>query len=158
MLCPVYGHELTPLSCPPHQGVSFRSFKGLIILSPYRKESMKCFYEKQNFPRALTVVAPGGSNTYNSIPSILGTYFFACVGKGVSALGGASSYPTKTLLDFYHPGYLGIFPFKGVVSQPEPSVWYQAGILYRYFLRTSIQPPQFWRLASSLTSQEGCYA
>ena len=35
MLCPVYGHELTPLSCPPHQGVSFRSFKGLIILSPY---------------------------------------------------------------------------------------------------------------------------
>ena len=36
MLCPVYGHELTPLSCPPHQGVSFRSFKGLIILSPYR--------------------------------------------------------------------------------------------------------------------------
>ena len=34
MLCPVYGHELTPLSCPP-QGVSFRSFKGLIILSPY---------------------------------------------------------------------------------------------------------------------------
>ena len=36
MLCPVYGHELTPLSCPPHQGVSFRSFKGLIILSPYK--------------------------------------------------------------------------------------------------------------------------
>ncbi len=36
MLCPVYGHELTPLSCPPSQGVSFRSFKGLIILSPYR--------------------------------------------------------------------------------------------------------------------------
>ena len=35
MLCPVYGHELTPLSCPPSQGVSFRSFKGLIILSPY---------------------------------------------------------------------------------------------------------------------------
>ena len=28
MLCPVYGHELTPLSCPPSQGVSFRSFKG----------------------------------------------------------------------------------------------------------------------------------
>ena len=37
MLCPVYGHELTPLSCPPSQGVSFRSFKGLIILSPYRR-------------------------------------------------------------------------------------------------------------------------
>ena len=36
MLCPVYGHELIPLSCPPSQGVSFRSFKGLIILSPYR--------------------------------------------------------------------------------------------------------------------------
>ena len=36
MLCPVYGHELTPLSCPPSQGVSFRSFKGLIILSPYK--------------------------------------------------------------------------------------------------------------------------
>ena len=35
MLCPVYGHELIPLSCPPSQGVSFRSFKGLIILSPY---------------------------------------------------------------------------------------------------------------------------
>ena len=33
-MCIVYGHELTPLSCPP-QGVSFRSFKGLIILSPY---------------------------------------------------------------------------------------------------------------------------
>ena len=37
MLCPVYGHELTPLSCPPSQGVSFRSFKGLIILSPYMR-------------------------------------------------------------------------------------------------------------------------
>ena len=35
MLCPIYGHELTPLSCPPSRGVSFRSFKGLIILSPY---------------------------------------------------------------------------------------------------------------------------
>ena len=42
MLCPVYGHELTPLSCPP-QGVSFRSFKGLIILSPY-----SC-YKEMNF-------------------------------------------------------------------------------------------------------------
>ena len=39
MLCPVYGHELTPLSCPPSQGVSFRSFKGLIILSPYNRIS-----------------------------------------------------------------------------------------------------------------------
>ena len=39
MLCPVYGHELTPLSCPPSQGVSFRSFKGLIILSPYTRGS-----------------------------------------------------------------------------------------------------------------------
>ena len=38
MLCPIYGHELTPLSCPPSQGVSFRSFKGLIILSPYNDE------------------------------------------------------------------------------------------------------------------------
>ena len=36
MLCPVYGHELTPLSCPPPQGVRVRSFKGLTILSPYK--------------------------------------------------------------------------------------------------------------------------
>ena len=43
MLCPVYGHELTPLSCPPSQGVSFRSFKGLIILSPYMQIRLSSF-------------------------------------------------------------------------------------------------------------------
>ena len=63
MLCPVYGHELTPLSCPPHQGVSFRSFKGLIILSPYNADEILQFYAEnrakaafcatENFCRAL---------------------------------------------------------------------------------------------------------
>ena len=47
MLCPVYGHELTPLSCPPSQGVSFRSFKGLIILSPYTR-SLFHIYARYN--------------------------------------------------------------------------------------------------------------
>ena len=57
MLCPVYGHELTPLSCPPPRGSVFVRLRGQLYFRLTRGILNKGIYNPDNAQSDVT--APG---------------------------------------------------------------------------------------------------